>query len=306
MNKTKALARNLMGIGALTFIAFFLVFSERASTSALNGMKLCVYTLIPSLFPIMCLNSMLIESGIALKISGIIGRPVSKIFGIKKDYALPLFISALSSPPAGAASLCKLADQKDGEALAIPLLLSSSVSLGFTVGFLGNILKDPKRGAAVFFIQLISLLLSALLLNSKKTYPQTVIHRRAPQKKPSLILSDSLSDSLRSMIAICGSVVFFSALSGIFVSLPIPELFKAFLCSFLEITSGASFISSSFPPDTAFVWISMATGWTGLSMHCQVMAVKGDIPCSKYLLGKGLSAFISSLLALLLLRTGMI
>lgn len=306
MKKVRSIANNILGISALIFTAVFLILSERASVCALGGLKLCAYKLIPTLFPLMCLNSILTECGTVEASARLIGRPISRLFGVRDEYSVPILMSILGSAPAGAACLRKLSQSRVREEASLPLLLASSASIGFTAVFLSELTGDKKRGLAIFCIQLFALTVSALILRDKGgriiRYPQ----REIEKKRLSEILSCALTDSVNAMTTVCGSVVFFSALSGVAVSLPIPSFFKCFLCAFLEITSGATYIASNLPRDSAFIWLCAATGWSGASIHCQVMSLKGDIPCGKYFLGKILTALVSAAAAILMTQAGLI
>ncbi len=311
MEGSLKLTRHIAEAAAAVTIVVFLIFSEEASSSALNGIRLCFEKLIPSLFPILTVSGIFVRSGGAEGISRISDRFFKRLFGIGGENALPFVMGLLCSAPAGASALKSIREgqKSKGDDGSLALLLSSSVSVGFFISFVGGqLLNSKKRGLAVFLIQLISTIISALLLRSKKASPMTS-KKRPSECHPSFfeMTAASLRDATQGMLSICGSVIFFSSLSGIALSCPISEGAKGFISAFFEITSGSSYISSRFPPDTALVLICAAAGWSGLSMIFQAISSSdSDIPIGKYITGKALSALICPIIALAALKIGII
>ncbi len=311
MERSLKLTRYIIEATAAVTIVIFLIFSEEASRSALNGIRLCFERLIPSLFPILTVSGIFVRSGGAEGISHTSDGIFKRLFRIGGENALPFIMGLLCSAPAGASALKSIREGQKSKSDdgSLSLLLSSSVSVSFFISFVGGqLLLSKKRGLAIFLIQLISTVMSALLLRPKKA--STMPYKTLPSdRRPSFseITVSSLSDATKSMLSICGSVIFFSSLSGIALSCPISNGAKGFISAFFEITSGTSYISSCFPPDAAFVLICAASGWSGLSMIFQAISSSGgDIPIGKYIAGKALSALICPIIALTALKFGII
>ncbi len=300
---------SLFGYASLVFIFFFIVFSDIAAHSALNGIKLCGGVLIPTLFPTMVLTGIAIRSGVFNTLSRIGDKIFTPLFGICGKYIVSLFIGILGSAPTGAMAVKNLASEKesDGEK-ASALLLSSVVSFGFIYSVVGiNILQNSRRGVALFFFQIISVMLTATFLRPKKTLILKAKMASMKSEKISTAVAASIRDAAINMLSVCGSVIFFSALSGIFVSLPIGENVKLFICPFLELASGLQYISGRFPPDITFMLAASAIGWSGLSMIFQSLSVsEGKISSHKYILGRAVSALICPFLAFISINVGII
>lgn len=301
--------RSLFGYASLLFIFFFIVFSNIAARSALSGMKLCVDVLIPTLFPMMVLTGIAIRSGVFSALSRIGNKVFTPLFGVCGKYLASFVIGILGSAPTGAMSVKSLLSEKesDGER-ASALLLSSVVSFGFIYSFVGiNILENARRGIALFVFQIISVMLTAYFLRSKKTRNITENQKTLKTEKASSAVALSIRDASLNMLSVCGSVIFFSALSGIVVSLPICESVKLFLCPFLELASGLEYLSGRYSNDAAFILSASAIGWSGLSMIFQSLSVsEGAIPPYKYILGRAVSALICPLLAFASINIGII
>lgn len=311
MKRSLNLTRYIIEATAAAGIFIFLVFSEQASRSALHGMTLCAERLIPSLFPMLTASGIFVRSGGADRIARFSDGIFRRLFGISGKNALPFIMGILCSAPAGASALKSIREGQKSKSDdgTLSLLLSSSVSAGFLISFVGGqLLRSKKRGLAVFLIQLTATVISALIFKQKNSSPPyTESIKSAPRQSISKMTVSSLHDALQSTLSICGSVIFFSSLSGIALSLPLSEGGKGFISAFFEITSGASYLCSHFSFDRAFVLICSAAGWSGLSMIFQgISSSGGDIPIGKYIAGKALSAFICPIIALLALKMGIV
>ncbi len=305
MKSKEQLLKVSVGTLTLTLMFCFLLHSSEASASALSGIKLCLYKLIPTLLPLTVLSGLLVKCGIAERLAGGFDGVFRRLFGVSGGAALPFFIGMLCSAPAGGAALGGIKEGMTKEERGSALLLSSSVSLGFCVGLIGGLLGSPKRGLSIFIIQTASLLISAAVLKVKGGATASAPRRRS--KMPlSEMLARSISEAVQNMLLICGSVIFFSAVVGIASILPLGR-FGAFLASALELTSGAEAICARFTPDTAFVFLSGAAGWSGISIIMQTVFTAGaDVPIGKYIAGRAFASVISPLIALVSLKLELI
>ncbi len=307
MKGRTALAKNFIGIFSLIFTAVFLIFSPVASSSAVSGLSLCATKLIPTLFPLTVLSLTLMKSGLADKLSSFAEPFFRRAFRISGKSVLPVFIGIFCSAPAGASALKSIGGEMGDDERSSALLMSSSVSLGFNVGFVGQLLGAARRGLAVFAFQLISLVIAAFILRPKEMPASFAVTKKREAYSPFSIVSEAITEAAQSLLIICGSVVFFSSLGGIFLSLPIGDALKCLISAFLEMTSGADVLASRFDGNTAFVFISSAIGWSGLSMVFQVISCAGHgVPMGKYICGRVLAALLCPVLALFALRLGII
>lgn len=301
--------RSLFGYASLVFMFFYIVFSDTAARSALSGMKLCGLVLVPTLFPMMVLTGIAIRSGVFNALSRIGNKLFTPLFGISGKYIASFFIGILGSAPTGAMAVKNLSGEKESDKeKASALLLSSVVSFGFIYSVVGiSILGSARRGVALFVFQMISIMLTAAFLRPKKSNYVKIQLTSMKSEKISTAVASSIRDAAINMLSVCGSVIFFSSLSGMIVSLPIKENIKLFVCPFLELASGLQYISGHFPPDITFIMVSSAIGWSGLSMIFQSLSVSdGKIPSQKYILGRAISAFICPILALISINLGII
>ena len=288
----------------LTVMAIFLLFSETASRAAFQGILLCGRTLIPAVFPCLVLSKLLIKLGFAEILGRKIGRLFSRLFGVSAPTVAAFLCGCLGGFPTGAASVFQLRrdGQLDDSDTVRGLILSSSASPAFLIGTVGCILLDrPLRGLFLYVAQLLAILIVGLMLQ--------FVHRRklplipyTPHRAPRSLLAalaESLRESADTMLAVCGTVIFFTAAGGILLSLSFfSNPIRCLLLASLELTAGISLTASLLTADQAFVAIAAAVGFSGLSVHAQTALVgEGQFPSGRFLAGKALTSLITALMA---------
>ncbi len=301
--------RSVFGYAVLLFIFLFTVFSDVVARSALDGMLLCAKRLIPTLFPMMVLTGIALRSGIFNGLTRIGDKVLSPLFGIDGKYISSFLIGIIGSAPTGAIAAKKIGSNTESDSeKASAMLLSSLVSFGFIYSVVGlGLLNNGKRGIALFIFQLQSVMITASIIKPKKRQTAKPYTAEMKATKLSVAVASSIRDAAANMLPVCGSVIFFSALSGIVVSLPINKGFKLFVCPFLELASGLEYLSEHFPPDTTFIVASSAIGWSGLSMIFQSLSVTdGSLPSHKYIIGRAVSALLCPLIAYITIYLGII
>lgn len=307
------LAKGLCLFLTLLIMACYLLFSEVASRSVLRGLSLCAKTLIPSIFPFLVLNGILLRCGLAELMGQRLGSCFQKLFGVSGHCAVPIIAGALCGFPTGAAGVAALRRQGiiSQEDCRRGLLLASSASPGFlVVGVGAAMLGSPRYGVILYVIQLLAIFLVGFLdARLKKRKSDT-----APQKEVSFsafsfasALRASLHEATDAIISVCGSVVFFSGLTGILLSVPsVPTPLLCLLSSCLELTSGISLTASKLPTAPALVVIAAAVGFSSFSVHAQVAAVGEDLPMGAYMRKKAATSLLSASLTALFLHSGVL
>lgn len=298
---------------ALLFV--FLVFSSSASNSAKNGIYLCLNTVIPSLFPIFVVNGMLISSGTANRISDFLKLPISTLFGVSENGVYPTILGILCGAPSGSVALSSVIDSKNisQEEATIIAVVSSPISFSFLYSTLGGkMLGSYKLGIILYVICLISSTISGRILSVivkskiKTSCCSPQINMKNSFPRPSL--GKAISDAVTSTLSICGTIVFFSAISGLICSVPnIPTALKTSFTLFLEITSGAQSTALQMQGSSAFLFICAGVGWSGLSIICQCISSLGkNISFYMFCTGKCLTSLISLVIGLAVTALGIV
>ena len=114
----------------------------------------------------------------------------------------------------------------------------------------------------------------------------------------------SVTNATNSMLLICGTILFFSVASRLFLGL-FPFDIPPVVYGLFEFSGGNVFIAdSAFPLSLKLVMSSVVTGFAGLSVHMQVMAVtaKHRLSVTPYLLGKIMHGLFSGALTYVFIK----
>ena len=283
-------------ITAALCVAFllFLLRSDVAIDYMKNGLKLCANTVIPSLFPFMVVSSLLVSSGVGIRICRPLSLPTRLIFGVGEGGACAFLLGAICGFPIGASVACSMYDKgimskKETERV---LTFCNNPGSAFVISAVGvSLFGSFRLGVILYVCVILSAIITGVLMrpfhridDRKHICPADLIKAslRSSPGGVSIFLY-AVRESALSMLTVCAMVAFFSSLVGcVGVSLsalgvsqaPIAAIFG--LC---ELSSGVSALSS-LHSSLALPLSAAALGWSGLSVHCQIMAVAG---------GRGLS-----------------
>ena len=299
----------------MSAVALVLVFiySDAAISAMSNGMRLCVTTLIPSLFPFMVLSELFVRSGAASIVGKIVGAPISKLFKISREGGVAWLLGALCGFPIGMRCAISLYEQGKISRSELEHLSTfcNSPSSAFIIGAVGaSLLGSQKFGVLLYTAHLISAIIIGFA--GRFFFPKKAEEFYCPQdlqnterKSAARIFSDSVSASAMSMLFICAFVLFFSSFSGILKlfldRLCLGKLPRALTVGFFEMTGGV-FAASELPLRYAIPTVAAITGWSGMSVHFQLVGICGSSKLSlkPYFLAKVMSALLCSALTVLL------
>ena len=290
----------------LAGIGLFLLFPARAAAGAAAGLRLAGEVLIPSLFPIGVLSGCLLRMGPEATAERLAGRAVRRLFGLPGTGALPLILGLLGGFPLGArlvASLYREGRLSRAEALRLSALCNNA-GPAFLLGVAGSALGDLRLGAALMVVQLVSVLLTGLLLRE----PGSAARRAPaqPAEKPGFgdALLRSIGDTAGAMLTLTGTVTFFCAaqacLEGALPTDRRPPLVRAAASGLLEVSGGIAALRG-LAPESTFPLAAGLIGWGGCCVHLQAAEAlrAAGLPVGPYLRGKLLQAAICLLLAVL-------
>lgn len=276
-----------VGIFLLCIAALF--FSEECSKGAENGIRLCLSTLVPSLFPFMVLASYITESGLAEKIGRHLSWMTKPIFGLDGCFASSILLSVTGGYPVGAKSISSLykkgiANENECKRASLFLVCSGP---GFLVNFIGTrIYSSAEIGFILFGAQCISVVVLGFILkffyrnntyNKQNNNSNNEILFDTPQKGDALV--KSVLDGAKGMFAICAFVVLFSAFTEIFCSHITDENIQKPFLILTEVCGAVTSVSKDLPIEVA----AFSAGFGGLCVHFQIFSALGDIKVNKLL-----------------------
>lgn len=279
-----------------------------------RGLLLCARTVIPSLFPFMVLSELIVTGGIGRKILGKICKPFCKLFRLTSEGCMAVLLGMLCGFPIGAR--CAIISFEQGqisrEEAERVLCFSNNPSSAFLISAVGGSLwENPKFGLALYLSVLTASALTGIFLgrHSKKR-GKANIHTPLPHPTSTSgaqLFSEAMHSATISMLLVCAYVIFFSALVGTFNFMPgvqkLPEAMRALFFCVFEMSSGMSQASTLASPMIAAILCAFAAGWSGISVHCQILAIcdKKNLSLRPYVRSKLIQSILTPLIFAILL-----
>ena len=286
---------------AVTALFWLLLDAREVRQAVGEGLALCTGSVIPALFPFLCVSSLLMALGFGELAAGPLGGLMG-LYRLDGSAASALLLGLVGGYPVGARTAAELVEQgsltkEEGERL---LTFCNNANPAFLINVLGvGVFGSVRVGVWLWLIHLLSALLAGLPLgrHARGARRRTSAgERRLPVRavRLSSALVGAVRSALTAMAGVCAFVVFCYVMA-----LPLrrlPGLPGTVLTGLVELFSAAVRL----PPDrTGFVLAAGLAGWGGVSVHCQTLAVLGDSGLSAvpYLKGKAVQGLLSAALA---------
>lgn len=290
--------RNHIWKGAIYAISMLILILDAKTTvsAATGGITLCLYTVIPSLFPFMMI-SILLNSALS-DVSFRFIQPLGKILRIPRGSENILISGFLGGYPVGAQAVAEA--WKNGSLSRTQahqmLGFCSNAGPAFIFGMAASVFSNSYVLWVLWAIHIFSALLVAQLLPRTKS-PETTSLAKDP-----LSLSDALEKTIRGMAGVCGWVIMFRVIIGFagrWLLWLLPKHACIGICGLLELANGCTEACSVGSEGLRFILISAFLGFGGLCVLAQTMSVTRELGLGYYFPGKLLQGIISSVLALL-------
>jgi len=295
----------VMGITSLV-LAF--LYSEETISAMSAGMRLCVNTVIPSLFPFMVLSELFVASGAAQLLGRIFGLPLSKMLGVSGEGSVAWLLGIFCGFPVGIRCAVSLYERGRISRAELEHLCAfcNGPSSAFLISAVGSSLFGSKKlGILLYLAHIISSLIIGVCsrpyfsrqTEKKSEYCLSEINNSKDSERFSSCFSRAVTSSASSMLFICAFVIFFSALTGflrmVCSALCLSRLLQAVIFGFFEMTGGAV-AASELTSRIAVPIVAALTGWSGMSVHFQLVGILGpyDVPFSPYVVCKAFSSLL--------------
>lgn len=272
-------------------------FSPGAAAGAREGLRLCAASLAPSLFPFFVLARLLSAMGLPDLLAQRLGSVMRRLFHISGAGTQAFFLGISGGYPLGASVTAQL--RRDGlvtrdEAERL-LAFCNNSGPGFILGAAAAVLQNPTAGLVLYGTHVTAALCVGRLFRPKAMPPEPLPAERV---YPGLgeAFPDAVAGAVTAVINVCGYVVFFRALLGLFPAPPLPPVAAALFTGFFELGSGISTLAGCSASPATLAAAAFLLGWGGLSVHGQTLgAVRGtDIKCARHLAGRALCGGIAA------------
>lgn len=315
--KTRITSRGVF-VTVFSVIAFTLVikYSNAAIDSVKTALSLCAETVIPSLFPFMVISELAVSLGAAKYLGKALSPVFRPLFKLNEHGASAFLLGALCGFPVGARTAVSLYEQEklNEKELTHVLCFCNNPSSAFIISAVGvSLFGSRKFGIALYIITLISALIIGISLRFIYQEKHTEIKKCATEKQENKslgihIFTNAVADSAGAMLTVCAFIVFFSALLGTlnaaFEPLSAPDSVIAAIKGFFELTAGVTHVSANLRGEGALLLCAFIVGWSGISVHFQIMAICRNCKISfrPYFLSKAAQGGVNALLMCAYLR----
>ena len=291
-----------MGLAGLMGAALLLR-PETAARAVREGLSLCAATVIPALFPFFVVLGLLLRLGAAAPLRRLCGPFMGPLFHLRGICAGPLLAGLLGGYPAGAQAAAQLYEEglltrREAE---VCLGFCNNCGPAFLLSYAGaQVLRSSRAGVCLWLIHLLAALLTGMVLcrlaGMAESGDRGIALPAPGGSSAARALPQAVAAAAQAILSICGFVVFFAVVTAL-----LPPSLPVGAAGALEMVTGLQSLS---PGPRGFVLAAVFTGWGGLSVHCQTMAVIGELRPRWHWLGKGMQAALSALLAAALCRLG--
>jgi multisubunit Na+/H+ antiporter MnhC subunit len=261
---------------------------------AAEGISLCLRTVIPSLFPLFVISSMISHNLAGMDMRFL--RPLGRLLHLPRGGEALFLLGVTSGYPVGAkmlAEACQTGRLKESNFRRM-IAFCSNTGPGFLFGIGAMLFPDRSWCFAAWGIHIFTALLIGCLT------PGSDEESIAPLKSQGANVTDALYQALRSTAIVCGWVVIFRVLLTFlqrWVFWMFPAWLSILLQGFLELTNGCCALYQIEDADLRFIFFSIFLGFGGICVTMQTMSICTTLPTSMYLPGKLTQALLSGLLS---------
>ena len=270
-----------------------LVLPRQTSAYALEGVELCLGSVIPSLLPFFVLTALFQERAIPQRLGRALTPVFRRLFRLSGAGGSVLLLGLVSGYPVGAAAACALylsgnCGKEEAQRL---LIAANNCGPAFLLGILGGrVFGSTGPAFCLLAIQLAVTLWLALLLGTLPG-PQPAEEKGDSAAAPlSAAFSSAVLRAGSGVLTVCAYVILFSVPVRFLPELPL-------LRGFVELTGGLAAMAGFSLGNAAAA--AFLLGWGGLSVHAQVLryAREAGLSAAPYLAGRLLHGLVSALAA---------
>ena len=330
--------RNFFAVVFLVFAFCLLVFSKSNLPAVRNGLTLWATSVVPSLFPFFVATELLMRTNIVNFLGRFFNRFMRPFFNVDGKGSFGFIMGLISGYPMGAKIACDFRKNNVCSKVECERLLSFTNNSGplFIIGTVGiSMFGNSTIGLLLFVTHILACLSVGFVFRfwkasyescdryngSNNSYDESVVTFSSLGE----VMSESISNSIHTVLIIGGFVVIFSCVisilnaSGLLASLSLilSPVFKTcnldvsfispFVTGLLEITNGINQICGIRVKNISvnIIFTAFLLGFGGISVLLQVWSIisKSDLSIKPYVYGKllhGVFAAFYTFLALYL------
>ncbi len=282
--------------GLLTSVGmiFLILDAKTAIGGAMDGVSLCLRSVVPSLFPFFLLSILL--TGTFAGISIPILSPVGRLCGIPSGGEALLLTGLLGGYPTGAQGVAQAyeAGNLRHEDACRLLGFCSNAGPAFLFGIIGTKFSDIRTVWFLWIIHILSALTVGAILPGKRES-----HARL-QPGQQITIPQAMHKSIKITATVCGWVILFRVLLVIlsrWIFWLIPDWLQVALSGILELTNGCCDLSRIPQEPLRYLVCNVILALGGLCVLMQTASVTGPLGLGWYIPGKLLQGCFSFIFA---------
>lgn len=270
-------------LGSLFCLLLILKSPALAVESVGKGISLCLWSVIPSLFPFMVLSELFVSGGLIDCLPRRLLFPLKRLLGLSDIGCTAVLLGLLCGAPVGARCAAQALEGGEITKREADRILTCSLcpSSAFVIGTVGvTLLGDRSLGVRLYIAALLAALFTGVglrLLCGDAATPQDFAPTHHQSLPLSSLFTGAVAQAAKGMLLISAYVVFFSALMGTLTAtlagIPHAKEASALLFCLLELSGGVGSAAALGDPLSAVLLCAFCIGWSGLSVHCQIQAL---------------------------------
>lgn len=294
MRKKSNLLPTLFGAFAVLIL---ILDTKTAFSGAVAGVKLCLYTMIPALFPFFVVSAYLNSRLCQMPLSFL--KPIGIFCKIPVGSEGLLLLGFLGGYPIGVQNVAQAFDNKilSYQTARRMTLFCNNAGPAFLFGMAASVFESRYIPWILWAIHIaVSLLIAAFL-------PKREQAGCANFSTDAISLTAAMEKGLRSISILSGWVILFRILSAFILrwfGFMLSPALKVFLVGTLELANGCSELQSISSEGLRFILCAFLLGFGGLCVAMQSFSVCRILPVKKYVCCKLLHGALSMLFAYLL------
>lgn len=288
----------------IIFLCLFAMFKYPiyVKEGVINGIEICLYTIIPTLFPFMTLSTYIVKSNVLSPFYKVFSFPSKLLFRQPPCTTSVIIMSMIGGFPVGIKMtndlyITKRINTEQAQRLCLFCMNGGPAFVITTVGIsmLGNI----KVGIIIYTSLCIASLISGIISSSIADKNLTSQKNESDISLPLSTLSASISDSTQAITSICSWIVLFSAVTSCLKEFNLNNKFYMILCSLLEVTNGCYILVGN----VSIPIIAGIIGFGGVCIHFQILSFLKNMKLNYvyFLISRILNGLLSAIVTQIIL-----
>lgn len=289
----KARARGSSVISVIGFLMLILD-SQTAHKGAVEGVELCIYTVLPALFPFFVISN-IFNNSFCGNVNPLLRR-ICTFCNIPKGSESLLVTGLLSGYPIGAQAINET--YKTGvltKSVAHRMLgFCSNAGPSFIFGMVGCLFTSKYTVWIIWLIHILSALTTGALLPKAEANPINI------NQKSRTTIIQAIKNSIDSILTVSAWVILFRiaiTLAKKHILWALSEETGIAIIGITEITNGIHYLQQLSNEGMRFILSSTFLGFGGFCVLLQTISVTADVGAGLYFPGKVIQASISFLFA---------